>query len=136
MHSVRRPSFALLLVLVFAACSGDETTPEGDLRKAFFLAYDESAVEFLKLDGSVADALGAGRDIVSAAFIIPYPPGFPILVPGQVISPEILSYLKAVDVKEIHGYEPEYGLRVFTEAALERAAQIEGFDFALGAALP
>ena len=31
-------------------------------------------------------AMDSGRELVSTAFIIPYPPGFPILVPGQVIS--------------------------------------------------
>ncbi len=36
-----------------------------------------------------------------------------MLVPGQVISHEILDYLKALDVKEIHGYNAEFGLRVF-----------------------
>ncbi|MEL6769366.1 MAG: hypothetical protein AAFP17_19475, partial [Pseudomonadota bacterium] len=51
-------------------------------------------------------------------FIIPYPPGFPILVPGQVISAEILAFMRALDVNEIHGYRPDLGLRVFTEAAV------------------
>ena len=46
-----------------------------------------------------------------------------MLVPGQIISPEILAYLKALDVKEIHGYEPQYGLRVFTQAALDALAE-------------
>ncbi|MBL7876975.1 MAG: hypothetical protein JNL53_15005, partial [Cyclobacteriaceae bacterium] len=57
---------------------------------------------------------------VSAAFVIPYPPGFPVLVPGQVMTEEILSFLEALDVKEIHGYRPELGLRIFTDAALNR----------------
>jgi arginine decarboxylase len=35
-----------------------------------------------------------------------------------VISREILDFLRALDVKEIHGYRPELGLRVFSEAAL------------------
>jgi hypothetical protein len=38
-----------------------------------------------------AKAIKGGRECVSAQFVIPYPPGFPILVPGQVISAEILS---------------------------------------------
>ena len=59
---------------------------------------------------------------MSATFVIPYPPGFPILVPGQVISPEILHFMRALDVKEIHGYRPDLGLRVFTEAGLAAAA--------------
>ena len=58
--------------------------------------------------------------MVSASFVIPYPPGFPVLVPGQVINHEIIDFLLAIDVKEIHGYRPELGLRVFTDAALGR----------------
>jgi arginine decarboxylase len=59
-------------------------------------------------------------------FVIPYPPGFPILVPGQVVSREILTFMRKLDVKEIHGYRPELGLRVFTKeslGALEEDAQ-------------
>ena len=49
---------------------------------------------------------------------IPYPPGFPILVPGQVISSGILAFMRALDVNEIHGYRADLGLRVFTPEAL------------------
>ena len=90
------------------------------MRAAFFLAYDQDAVEHMLMDGSVAAAIKGGRDVVSAAFVTPYPPGFPILVPGQVVTRDILAYLRAVDVKEIHGYDPEYGLRVFRPEVLDR----------------
>jgi len=100
---------------------GTDTT-EGDIRAAFFLAYDEDNCDYLDLDGSLFAALDSGRELVSASFIIPYPPGFPILVPGQVISREILTFMKALDVSEIHGYRADLGLRVFTEAALARCA--------------
>ncbi len=93
-------------------------TPEGEIRTAFFMAYNEELCEFLKMDGAIRDALKTGREVVSASFVIPYPPGFPILVPGQVISPEILDFMNALDVKEIHGYRPALGLRVFTDAAI------------------
>ena len=63
--------------------------------------------------------MAAGREIVSAIFVIPYPPGFPILVPGQVLSREILDFLRKLDVTEIHGLRPELGLRVFKESTLE-----------------
>jgi arginine decarboxylase len=43
-----------------------------------------------------------------------------VLVPGQVISEQILAFIRALDVKEIHGYEPEIGLQLFTEAALQK----------------
>lgn len=94
-------------------------TREGDLRKAFFLAYDGEACEHLRMDGSIAAAIEAGREVISASFVTPYPPGYPILVPGQVVSPEILGYLKALDVKEIHGYNPTFGLRVFRQEVVD-----------------
>ncbi len=55
---------------------------------------------------------------MSSKFVIPYPPGFPVLVPGQVISPEIVEFMLALAIDEIHGYRPELGLAVFTDAAL------------------
>lgn len=100
--------------------ASDSKTPEGNIREAFFLAYDDSVCEFLKLDGSIAQAVATGREVTSASFVTPYPPGFPVLVPGQVVTGEILAYLKALDVKEIHGYDPQYGLRVFSEAGLAK----------------
>jgi arginine decarboxylase len=94
-------------------------TPEGVTRDAFFLAYDEQACEYLPhLDDTIDGRMAAGREIVSAIFVIPYPPGFPILVPGQVVSREILDFLRKLDVTEIHGLRPELGLRVFKEEAL------------------
>ena len=69
------------------------------------------------------EAIKAGRDLVSALFVIPYPPGFPILVPGQVISAEILQFMAALDVREIHGFRPELGFRIFNDAALARVAR-------------
>ena len=87
-----------------------------------FLVLDE-ADDYLDLDGSLKEALESGREVVSTSFIIPYPPGFPILVPGQVISKEILAFMRALDVNEIHGYRPDLGLRVFTEEALAKHAE-------------
>ena len=63
--------------------------------------------------------------VVSTTFVIPYPPGFPVLVPGQVISKDILDFMLALDVKEIHGYRPELGLSVFTEEALREVKNAE-----------
>ncbi len=63
------------------------STPEGITRDAFFLAYNDDACEYLPhLDGTIDGLMDSGREIVSAIFVIPYPPGFPILVPGQVLS--------------------------------------------------
>jgi len=104
----------------------DLPTPEGDLRRAYFIAYDERCIQWVDLSRETLDAIRGGRELVSAAFVTPYPPGFPLLVPGQVLSKEIIRYLLALDVKEIHGYHSEYGLRVFTEEAMEKAAARRG----------
>ncbi|WP_254604380.1 aminotransferase class I/II-fold pyridoxal phosphate-dependent enzyme [Leisingera sp. ANG59] len=96
-------------------------TPEGDIRTAFFLAYNEDNCDYIPTDDSLMQRLEAGEELVSSSFIIPYPPGFPILVPGQVISPEILSFMRALDVSEIHGFRADLGLRVFTKEALKSA---------------
>ncbi len=97
----------------------DTDTPEGDLRAAYFLAYEESKCEYFPIETrAIETEIGKGRELVSTSFIIPYPPGFPILVPGQVISEEIIAFMRALDVKEIHGYRADLGMRVFTEEAL------------------
>ena len=95
-----------------------EPTPEGHIRKAFFMAYDDELCEYLTID-ECEKALRKKRDIVSASFVIPYPPGFPVLVPGQVMTKDILGFMKELDVKEIHSYNAELGFRVFTSEALE-----------------
>ncbi|MDI3386302.1 beta-eliminating lyase-related protein [Streptomyces sp. B-S-A8] len=93
-------------------------TPEGDMRAAFFLAYDDTECAYLTAE-EITEAMAEGRSVVSATFVTPYPPGFPVLVPGQVISKDVLAYMQALDTREIHGYAPETGYRVFTEAALQ-----------------
>jgi arginine decarboxylase len=92
--------------------------PGGDIRQAYFLSYREKNCEYIPLKKCL-DVLEGGRELVSTTFVIPYPPGFPVLVPGQIVSKEILKFLLVLDVKEIHGYRPELGLKVFTEEVLK-----------------
>jgi arginine decarboxylase len=99
----------------------------GDMRSAFYAGYEESDREHL-LTGEAARRLADGKTLVSTTFVVPYPPGFPILVPGQVVSKEILYFLAQLDVKEIHGYNPDLGLSVFTEAALKRMTAARHVD--------
>jgi arginine decarboxylase len=63
---------------------------------------------------------------VSTTFVVPYPPGFPVLVPGQSLSEEIVDFLIKLDLKEIHGYRADLGLSVFTEDALTRMCAARG----------
>ena len=93
--------------------------PGGNLREAYFLAYDEENYEYVALKECLS-IMGKGRKLVASTFVIPYPPGFPVLVPGQVVSKEIINFMTVLDVSEIHGYRADLGLRVFTEAVLNR----------------
>jgi arginine decarboxylase len=58
--------------------------------------------------------------MVSANFVIPYPPGFPILVPGQVVTKETIDFMRKLDVKEIHGYDNAQGLKLVRPEALAK----------------
>jgi arginine decarboxylase len=97
--------------------------PGGDIRQSYFLAYKSDNCEYIPLNECL-DVIEGGRELVSTTFVIPYPPGFPVLVPGQVISKEIIKFLLALDVKEIHGYRPDLGLKVFTEKVLKTQENI------------
>ena len=94
--------------------AGEIATPEGDMRAAFFAAYDPRSCCYLQPD-EIAARLATGHSVVSATFVTPYPPGFPVLVPGQCFSEEILDFMSSLDTPEVHGYRAALGYRVFTD---------------------
>ncbi len=96
-------------------------TNEGDMRTPFFLAYDEDNSTHVKLNSKEIDDLVKRGQAVSANFVIPYPPGFPILVPGQVITAETIEFMRKLDVKEIHGYQAALGLKLIKSEKLRGA---------------
>jgi arginine decarboxylase len=96
-------------------------TPDGDVRRAFYLSYNDSYCEYLMPD-EVEQRMENGDQVVSTTYVTPYPPGFPVLVPGQVFSRQILAYMRSLDTPEVHGYRPELGYRVYVDKALEIAA--------------
>lgn len=103
---------------VFRADAG-RTTPEGDMRTAFFGAYSPDLCEYVPLMGAECDRrLREGPEMVSANFVIPYPPGFPIMVPGQVLTQETIDFMRKLDVREIHGYEKARGLKLLKPEAV------------------
>jgi arginine decarboxylase len=107
---------------VFRGGAG-RTTPEGDMRSAFFGAYDATLCEYVPLFGAECDRrLREGPEMVSANFVIPYPPGFPIMVPGQVLTQETIDFMRKLDVKEIHGYERTRGLKLLNPDAIAAKA--------------
>jgi arginine decarboxylase len=92
---------------------------EGHMRPAFFMAYEEDNCEFVKLSSKEIDErLKKGPELVSANFVIPYPPGFPIMVPGQVITADTITFMRKLDVKEIHGYHAAHGLKLIKPSVL------------------
>jgi arginine decarboxylase len=92
---------------------------EGHMREAFFMAYDEGNCEFVKLASpEIDERIKNGPDLVSANMVIPYPPGFPIMVPGQVITADTIAFMRKLDVKEIHGYQAAQGLKLLKPSAL------------------
>ncbi|HMA74328.1 MAG TPA: decarboxylase [Xanthobacteraceae bacterium] len=100
-------------------------TNEGDIRSGFYAAYDTAGCEYIRLrDPEIDRRLKDGPDLVSANFVIPYPPGFPIMVPGQVITQETIDFMRKLDVKEIHGYDAAEGLKLVRTDAL--AKRIDG----------
>jgi arginine decarboxylase len=104
----------------FRADAGKRTN-EGDIRRGFYTAYNAEGCEYIRLaDPEIDRRLKNGPDLVSANFVIPYPPGFPIMVPGQVITQETIDFMRKLDVKEIHGYDATEGLKLVRADALAK----------------
>ncbi|MFK0004941.1 aminotransferase class I/II-fold pyridoxal phosphate-dependent enzyme [Paenarthrobacter sp. NPDC090522] len=89
----------------------DKALPDGCIRTAYFETYKPDSCEYLT-DSGVRKRLAVGEEVISAAFVTPYPPGFPVLVPGQLLDTNVLDFMAALDTKEIHGYDKHHGYRV------------------------
>ncbi|MGH7154165.1 MAG: hypothetical protein ACREF3_09550 [Acetobacteraceae bacterium] len=96
-------------------------TSEGDIRSGFYAAYDAAGCEHIRLNDKEIDRrLHDGPALVSANFVIPYPPGFPIMVPGQVLTRDTIDFMRKLDVKEIHGYNAPEGLKLIKPSELAK----------------
>lgn len=58
---------------------------------------------YWEIEGYPSETEEEKRQLVSANFVVPYPPGFPVLVPGQIIRNDDLKYLAELENNEIHG---------------------------------
>ncbi|MGO0604918.1 MAG: aminotransferase class I/II-fold pyridoxal phosphate-dependent enzyme [Brevibacterium sp.] len=92
--------------------------PDGDLRTAYYAGLRRQNIEHV-LPHELRRRVENGEQPVSAGFVTPYPPGFPVLVPGQVITAEVLDFMSALDTREIHGYDSRQGYRVILKEVLE-----------------
>ena len=89
----------------------DSELPDGDMRTAFFSGQRRGSVDYVRPE-DLRERVANGETMVSAGFVTPYPPGFPVLVPGQVITGEVIDFMSVLDTREIHGYDPSRGYRV------------------------
>ncbi len=94
-------------------------TLEGNMRDAFFAAYEEDDCEYLPLmSPKIDERLKSGPQLVSGQLRDPVPAGFPIMVPGQVIEADTIGFMRKLDVKEIHGYNNARGLKLIKLSAI------------------
>ena len=99
--------------------------PDGDLRSAYFASYANGTCEYLS-SAEARRRIRDGVEVVSAGFVTPYPPGFPVLVPGQVITEQTLEFMDALDTREIHGFDRKLGYRVLIAPAHTPSLPFEG----------
>ena len=99
-----------------------------DIRDAYFCGLDPDQVYFIPLSAETIKSAAAGCMFVSASFVIPYPPGFPVLVPGQIITLEILTYFQQIRVSEIHGYSFDQGFKIFKNDCLINSNQLSDMN--------
>lgn len=59
-------------------------------------------IQLLPLDSDVLPAF-EGLTLCSAAFVTPYPPGYPTLIPGQVVGNEEWLAVRTLMKQEVHG---------------------------------
>ena len=93
----------------------EDGLPDGDLRSAFYDGQKRGGVEHVP-HAELERRVAAGLKPVSAGFVTPYPPGFPVLVPGQVVTQDVLDFMSVLDTREIHGYDGGRGYRIIRDA--------------------
>jgi arginine decarboxylase len=94
-----------------------------DIRTAYFEGSEARHTTYIPHSSHTQEQVQAGKQWVSASFVTPYPPGFPVIVPGQIITTEILTFFQHIKVKEIHGFSFELGFKVFSDDYLAQALQ-------------
>ena len=86
-----------------------------NIRDAAEAAKKESIVRYLLVDDKLKSEVSRGLVLISASIVTPYPPGFPILLPGQIVTSNIINALIKLGNTEVHGYNSEDGLLVFRD---------------------
>lgn len=98
----------------------------GDLRRAFYASQNKEAVEYISLK-EISQLIKEGQEIVAAAIIIPYPPGYPALLPGQVITQTLADYLLDIDPNCMIGaYTSHEAVKIFKRKSTLQKDQLRG----------
>ena len=115
----RRHYHPIFSTLSVSACTDGEGVEVIDMRQAFYAGFQPQNISYVLINKNSLAAAQQGQTWVSASYVTPYPPGFPVLVPGQIIDAPLLSYLSTLKIKEIHGYHESLGLKILDERALK-----------------
>lgn len=92
----------------------------GELRTPYYKGYNEEDCDYILLESKkLKSYLTKKTVLVSAVLITPCPPGFPVLVPGQVINKEITDFLATINPAHIIGYDPDLGIKIFKPGLLK-----------------
>ncbi len=93
----------------------------GKMREAYFDGYDSDVVNYYSID-ELGELVNAGKEVVGASFVVPVPPGYPMIAPGQCVTKETITFLQALNPGEILGLDPELGVRTFKEDFIKNGA--------------
>ena len=91
----------------------------GDLRRAFFAGTATDNVEYHPI-ADLKATIASGEILVSATFIVPMPPGFPLLVPGQIIDRQAADFVQALPPNQVLGVDLNLGIQCFKPEYLKQ----------------
>ena len=89
----------------------------GQIRQSYFEGYDPENVYYCELN-ELKGLLDNKEPAVAATYIIPVPPGFPLLVPGQLLDKPAVDFLTSLNPSEVIGLDPDLGIRFFKQEYL------------------
>lgn len=99
---------------IFPGLKFDNDKPYiSNIREAYYESLDAQNVMYHALDETLLEKVQNRHRIISAGYVTPYPPGFPVLLPGQEITVDILDYLLKLNSQELHGINERYEIKVF-----------------------
>ena len=83
--------------------------------------FDSDVVQYYSID-ELGEMVNAGKEVVGASFVVPVPPGYPMIAPGQCVTKETITFLQALNPSEILGLDPELGVRTFKEEFIKKGS--------------